>query len=550
MANKTFNYIFFSMLAVLSVSCSKNFLDIKPIAAENSGAFYLTQDDAEEAVTTAYGILNHVAFDKDLLMTLDIFSDDAEAGGEFVNEVPSYENFNRMVPLTTAGEIEVVYGVCFRSIYFSNIAIEKIPNIKNTDENADPAVLDRLVAECKFLRALNYSYLVKYFGGVPLVDHVLGADEYYLGRAEIKDIYNFMEQDLKEAIDVLPERSVFGPENIGRASKGAARALMARNLLYESSYAKYYPGDERFAGMEERWADALSYAEQVISSGEYTLPGIDGERFHTWRSDSTNGYRYVFTTNGDNTEGIFEIQDIIDGLGWALARGNSMTQYISCRRYLDHDGNPQNSDYWGLDLPTSGLVSEFEAGDPRLAASIAIEGGTDSIEIKGGTRYPMSFDKSVTKTYCTKYECSAAEFKDIGGPWHSAPLNIKLIRYADVLLIAAEAAVMVNQNDKALQYINEVRTRARLCGPEGNTVPANLTGAVTLEDIIHERRVELNLEGHRFLDLVRWNLAVTYLNHYTADGYQVIFESPKNDFIPLPQREVNVNPNLHQYPGW
>jgi hypothetical protein len=203
-----------------------------------------------------------------------------------------------------------------------------------------------------------------------------------------------------------------------------------------------------------------------------------------------------------------------------------------------------------LDLPTSGLVSEFEAGDPRLAASIAIEGGTDSIEIKGGTRYPMSFDKSVTKTYCTKYECSAAEFKDIGGPWHSAPLNIKLIRYADVLLIAAEAAVMVNQNDKALQYINEVRTRARLCGPEGNTVPANLTGAVTLEDIIHERRVELNLEGHRFLDLVRWNLAVTYLNHYTADGYQVIFESPKNDFIPLPQREVNVNPNLHQYPGW
>ena len=383
------------------------------------------------------------------------------------------------------------------------------------------------------------------------MDHVLGADEYYQGKTGIKEIYDLMEQDLKAAIEVLPERSVFGSENVGRASKGAAKALMARNLLFESSYAEYYPGDERFSGMQERWAEALDYAEQVIHSGEYNLPGINGERFNTWRSPETNGYRYVFTSNGDNSgEGIFEIQCISDGLGWALARGNAMTQYISARRYLDNSGNPQNSDYWGLDLPTHSLIDEFEPGDPRLAASIAIEGGTDSIEIKGGKRYPMSFDKSVTGTYCTKYECSAAEFKDIGGPWHSAPINTKMIRYAEVLLIAAEASVMLNQNDKALTYINEVRTRARLCGGAGNSVPANHTGTVTLEDIIHERRVELNLEGHRFVDLVRWNLANTYLNHFTADGYQVIFESPKHDFLPLPQREVNVNSNLKQYPGW
>ena len=551
MTKISFHYILILLPVLFFSGCTEEFLDIRPIAAQNSGSFYLLQSDAEQAVTTAYGILNHVAFDKDLLMTLDVFSDDAEAGGEFVNEVPSYENFNRMLPLTTAGEIEVVYGVCFRVIYFSNLAMEKIPDIKNLDPNADPALLDRLVAECKFLRALSYSYLVKFFGGVPLVDHVLGADEYYLGRTEIKAIYDFIEQDLKEAIEVLPERSEYGTNNIGRASKGAAKALMARNLLYESSYARNYPGDSRFSGMTERWDEAFDYAEQVINSGEYWLPGINGERFHTWRRPETNGYRYEFTSNGDNSsEGIFEIQCIADGQGWAIARGNSMTQYISARRYIDTLGNPQNSDYWGLDLPTHSLVDEFEEGDPRLAASIAIEGGTDSIEIKDGFRFPISFDKSVTKTYCTKYECSAAEFKDYNGPWHSAPLNIKLIRYADVLLIASEAAVMLEQNDKALEYINQVRTRARLCGSEGNTTPADLTGTVTLEDIVHERRVELNLEGHRFLDLVRWNLAVTYLNHYTIDEYQVVFESPKNDFIPLPQHEINVNPNLQQYPGW
>jgi len=110
--------------------------------------------------------------------------------------------------------------------------------------------------------------------------------------------------------------------------------------------------------------------------------------------------------------------------------------------------------------------------------------------------------------------------------------------------------MMNGQNDKALNYINMVRKRARMCGPAGNTVPADLTGTVTLENIIHERRVELYQEGHRYYDLVRWNKAKQYLNHLTHDGYQVIYESPKHDFLPLPQKEINANPNLKQYPGW
>jgi hypothetical protein len=542
---------FIILMSILSIfGCKEDFVDIKPIAAINSETFYTTQKSGEEAITAAYSQLNNVSFDKDLIMAVDVVSDDAEAGGEYVNEVPSYENFNRMMPLTTQGELETVYGSLYAIIYFCNIAIGKFPEIVTLDKSADPAVVARLIGEAKFLRALSYSYLVKYFGGVPLVNKVLSAEEYYLPKAEIIDIYNLIENDLKDAISVLPTRSQFGPTNIGRASKGAAQALLARNLLYESSYAKYYPGDQRFKGMKQRWDEALSYAEEVINSREYSLPGINGERYKTWRSPNSNGYRYVFTSNGDNTEGIFEIQDIVDGLQWAEARGNAITQFISARRYIDENGVSQNTDYWGLDLPTANLISEFETGDPRLHAGIAYEGSGDSIEIKGGKRYLISYDKSVTKTYCTKYECSAAEFKDINGPWHSAPINVKLIRYSEVLLIASEAAMMLNQNDKALKYINEVRTRARMCGPAGNTTPANLTGTVTLDDIIHERRVELYQEGHRYFDLVRWNLATKYLNHTTADGYQVIYESPKNDFLPLPQKEINSNKNLKQYPGW
>lgn len=551
MTKITSKYILISLLAFSAFSCKEEFLDMLPIAEQNSGTFYITQTAAEQAVIAAYAQYNQVAFDKDLVMAADIVSDDAEAGGEFVNEVPSAENFNRMTPLPTAGELSNVYGSLYKSINFCNIALENIPGIKTLDPEADPVVLDRLMAECKFLRALNYSLLATHFGGVPLVDHVLGADEYFQSKADLKTLYDFIEKDLLDAIEGLPEKSAFGSENIGRANKGAAKALMARILLFESSYARHYPGDERFAGMKERWEESLTYAEQVINSGEYALVGAAGERFNTWRSPNTNAYRYLFTSNGDNSpESIFEIQCIEDGKGWAAARGNSMCQYISARRIIDGSGEMTNSDYWGLDLPTHNLIDEFEPGDPRLRAGIAIEGNGDSIEIAGGIRYLISFDKSVTGTYNTKYESSAAEFKDVGGPWHSAPMNIKLIRFADVVLMAAEASVMSGQNGKALSYINQIRTRARLCGEPGNTVPADLTGTVTLDDIVHERRVELYLEGRRYYDLVRWNLATQYLNHLTEDGYDVIFESPKHDFLPLPQYEINNNPALEQYPGW
>ncbi|HEY9123539.1 MAG TPA: RagB/SusD family nutrient uptake outer membrane protein [Bacteroidales bacterium] len=549
MINKNLKYISVALLAISALSCKESYLDTKPVAQQMGSTFYLTQQAGEQAVITAYAQYNNVQLDMHLVMAPDVISDDAEAGGEYVNEVPSYENLNRLIMLPTAGEFETVYGSLFKSIYFANVALQYLPGILTVDKEADPAVINRLMAECKFIRALDYSYLVRYFGPVALVDHPLGADEYFQKNATLKQLYDFMEKDLKEAIAVLPERSAM--TEIGRASKGAAKTLMAKNLLFESSYAKYYPGDERFAGMKERWAEALDYAEQVINSGQYALVGKDGGRFKCWRSPKANAYRFLFTSDGDNSsEGIYEIQNIIDGKGWAEARGNAICQFGSARRIVKADGSTDNSGYWGLDLPADGLVNEFEPGDPRLRAGIAIEGNGDSIEVQGGKRYLISFEKSVTKTYMTKYESSGKEFKDVGGPWHSAPMNIRLMRYADVLLMAAEAAVMLGQNDKALNYINQVRTRARLCGPDGNTVPANLTGTVTLNDIIHERRVELYLEGHRYFDLVRWNLAKKYLNHFTEDGYQVIYESPKHDFMPFPQKEINTNPNLKQNPGW
>jgi len=120
-----------------------------------------------------------------------------------------------------------------------------------------------------------------------------------------------------------------------------------------------------------------------------------------------------------------------------------------------------------------------------------------------------------------------------------------------VYLMAAEAALMLNQDAVALENINRVRTRARMCGGIGNTVPENLT-SVTFQDVVDERRRELACEGRRFYDLVRWNLADDYIGgSQTVGGFAIQFESPKNDFMPLPSLEVAVsNGALVQYPGW
>lgn len=546
-------YLSFLLLGIASFSCTSEFLDVKPQAAENSAAFYLTQEHADQAITAAYGTFNNVGvWDANILQRLgDIPSDDAEAGGEDITDCLNLQQLNWLIPLPTDGIFSDVFGTLYRSVLFCNIAIDEIPGIKETDKTADPVLLDQRVGEAKFVRAINNFYLTMLFGGVPLVDHVLGSDEYAQPRAEIKEIYNLIEKDLKEAIEVLPERSGWGTE-VGRASKGAAKALLARTYLFESSYAKNYGGkDDRFKGMTERWAESLKYSEEVINSGEYELIGINGEKYDSWRGE-VNGYRYIFTSDGDNSkEGVFEIQCIQEGLGWSAARGNALAQW-GCARYFidtDKDNAVTTTGMWGFGIPSQALWDAFETGDPRRDASMVHAGGKDTMQTSNGRWVPYSFDHCISKIYATKWEASSAEFKDKGGPWHSAPQNVRLIRISEVYLNAAEAALMLGQNDKALMYINKVRERARMCGTTG--VPAALT-SVTMADIIRERRVEFSSEGKRFADIVRWGIAADLLNATpTADDFDREFILGKNEFHPLPQREIILsNGKLQQYPGW
>jgi len=294
----------------------------------------------------------------------------------------------------------------------------------------------------------------------------------------------------------------------------------------------------------------LDYCEEIMETDIYHLYGANGETYDSWRGPTTNGLLYAFTTLTDNgDESVFDIQCIQDNLNYADARGTSMTHWTGPRSYYNANGVRDITGMWGLGLPSYHLAAAFEPGDPRFAATISVPGDTMEME-ELGSYFLISFEMSESNMYQRKWEVPFNEYNAKNAPtWHGSPINVRMMRYSEVLLMAAEAAMMLNDHAKARSYINEVRTRARNCGTTG--VPADYAGSISLDQIVKERRVELALEGKRFFDLVRWNLAVEHLNNTTADGYPVIFESPKHDFFPLPAREVTLSKGqLKQYPGW
>jgi len=582
---------FLFILLLSFPGCEKDWLEVSPKGIINSESFYSTGIEADQAVTAVYGMLNYMqVWDFAILADLgSVASDDAEAGGATPQDVADWQNIDNFTftPSIT-GAIPQPYGILYKMVFLANIALEKLPGIPAKDTTTTEAYINLRLAEVKFLRALGYFYLVQIFGEVPLADHVLGASEYNMPRSSLRSVFDLMERDLTEAIPILP---LYWAEDIGRATRGAAQGLLAKILVFESSYAHYYPddnyslvfsGESRFKDLTEKWSEALAMAENVIHSGQYELVGIDGRKdYQSWRGE-TDGYRFIWTTAGDNSEeSVFDIQAGYYGLGWLNARGSSMVFWTSARWvYSPNTGNPAETGMWGFNIPSVDLIEEFfqeerqpsdplygfdVPPDPRFNTTIhtdRVPGSNDSIQLGNSNigsywaQICYTYDGNwgnKTRTFQAKYECSYDEFLSFGASWQEAPFNNRLLRYADIVLLAAEAAIMAGDNAKALTYINMVRTRARMCGVEGNTVPADITGTVTIEQLQHERRLELAMEGHRFFDLVRWRLAEEKINGSYLDNQQVTvtFSSPKNDFFPIPEGEVNRSQGaLLQYPGW
>jgi hypothetical protein len=478
--------------------CSKEFLEREPLVGVTEENFYRTEQDAVAAVNAAYATLQFELSPAGHFRWFwgDIMSDDAEKGGSGDNDV-----FDLLLLETFQGRpntdlLEAEWSADYEGIYRANVVLEKVPAIPMDDR-----LKARILGEARFIRAWFFYNLVTVFGGVPLADHVLAPSEYNLPRASADEVWALVEQDLTAAIADLPERSEYPAADLGRITRGAARGLLVKTLLWR-----------------QRWAEAKSQAEAIIQSGEYQLVDDYGE---------------IFTLSGENNaESVFEIQYMSgSGGNWGKNNANEGTFTNVFQR-----ARGQFNGY-GFNIPTQDLVDEFLQGgmeDPRLKFTVFREGepmGDRGIFTKDATGgYPYDY-------YPRKYFSNKSEDATLGDPNPNGGSNDRVIRYSDILLMHAEAAFHTADETAARQSLNAVRERVGL--PE-----VTATGAALLEAIYHERRLELALEGHRFFDLVRTGRAAQELG-------PLGFQPGVHELFPIPQSQIlATNGAITQNPGY
>lgn len=363
-----------------------------------------------------------------------------------------------------------------------------------------------ILAEAKFLRAFYYFELVKFFGDIPLiVDQRLGVQQIKdLERTPASEVYAQIEKDLNDAVAILSYKSESSHSGIkGRVDKGAALALLGKVYLYQ-----------------ENWPLANQTFDILINTGYYSL---------------ASDYSTLFLKeNENNSETVFDVEysDQEGGSYGCLVclEGNLTVGYQGIRQY---DGE-QYGDGNSYNLPTQNLYDFFEYQDPRREAT-CLNIDQFIADNSPGTTYGVGAGGH-TGFYNNKYIKSREEMLN-GIPDNdlTSGVNYRVIRYADVLLMAAEALNKVGDDVKSLIYLNMVRQRVGL-------FEKTSSGDLLYEDILKERRSELSCEGHRFFDLVRTGKAADEINGFVVG---------KHELFPIPQDEIDLaGGNWSQNPGY
>ncbi len=481
----------FCLLPFAFYSCKDSFYDVKPQGEFTADNFFLTMEHASLATSATYNVLRNWEIHVFAYVgCTDILSDDGDKGSEpndalFLLDMDNF-NFDasNVAPVT-------IWTGYFRAIFRANQAITKIPNVAG-DEN----LKKRFIAENKFLRAYFYFNLVRWFGDVPLVTKELTSSEFKQPRAKVADVYAQIVADLKDCIDALPEKSKYASEDLGRATRGAARGLLAKVYLTQKDYV-----------------NAEKYALDVINSNEYAL---------------FPNYDKIFSRDGENSsESLFEVQCTVND---TRTDGGSQFNEVQGVR-----GSPNLG--WGFNRPSDDFIKEFETGDPRRDATVLYEGEV----LPDGSGIVEKNPKEFNARYNQK-----AWVPTHAGENGSGPGNIRILRYSDVLLIAAEA---LNENGKpadAQKYLNLVRARARN-GAKGILPDVTTTDKVALRTaVLHERRVELGMEQHRWFDLVRTSRAADVMKKVGKN-----FVAGKHELLPIPQTEIDLSAGaISQNPGY
>jgi hypothetical protein len=456
-------------------SCQKSFLDVEPQATQPALTFWKSQEDATKAVNSIYANLRNwenTAFPA--LALESIPGDDAEKGSS-PNDASFLNDFDNFTVTSTQGQLEGFWNGQYQNINLCNQVLDNIPNIP-----MDATLKARYLAEAKFVRAYSYFRLVRAFGDVPLRLTVpKDATEFNKPRAPKAQVYAAIEKDLVDAAVALPQ--TYSAVDLGRATKGAAMALHAKVAMYQA-----------------KWDQVLTLTNSVIGMGYNLVPNFE------------QGFRL---NNENSVESIFELQcEIV-----ATIPGSANSQYSQVQGVRGSVGG------WGFNVPTAALASAFEVGDTRREATIIFRGETtpqgDAIAATGDN--PMYNQKSYVPFSFI-----------ISGFNEGAQQNVRVIRFADVLLMNAEAANEQGNATLALTSLNKVRARAR-GGVSGVLADVTTTDKAALRQAVwKERQAELAMESDRYFDVIRQGRAAAV---FGAKGWK----ANKNEVWPIPANEID-----------
>ncbi|CAA7390118.1 RagB/SusD family nutrient uptake outer membrane protein [Chryseobacterium fistulae] len=462
-------------LTIANQSCSNDYLDTKPteqIALEDLLGEYNNNEGAESFVTAIYSkYLDWNTSSFAWIGVSSITSDDADKGSSPGDTGSDKDVLDALTFSSTTPSFQDVWEGHYQAINRANQALKYIPLL----DQADSSLRERLMGEAKFLRAFSYFILVRSYGDIPLVNRVFDNTEedrtmVFTRRAK-SDIYAFIESDLQAAIAALPDKSAYTGNNIGRASKGAAYALLAKVSLYE-----------------KKWQQVVNNCDMVVG---YSL---------------TPNFQDIYKVSGENNaESIFEIQ----GRGGPSQPGIQQYSQVQGARGAGGWG-------WGFNTPSQSLVNAFDAeGDTERKNATIIS--------KPSTLYDGRVVPATVENDYYNYKAYSSAFTGDD----DSDANIRYLRYSEVLLMKAEALNELGQTSNAAIYLNQVRDRAGLANTTASTQSDMRTA------IYKERRLELAMEHDRWFDIVRTgqaSAAMTANGKTFKVGTHEVFPIP-NKFI-------------------
>ncbi|SEQ79897.1 RagB/SusD family nutrient uptake outer membrane protein [Neolewinella agarilytica] len=482
-------FLTFVLLLLGTSACEDDFIGRTPVYSIDSENYFNAEADYENALIAAYDLLQATYLN---VMLGEIASDNTLAGGESATDVIGIQQVDDMIHTPVNEQLKSIWNWMFAGVNRASYLLE----FKDKIEFDGKA---QILAEARFLRAYYNFELVKWFGPIPIKGDVRFAlgDETSLPRASVEEVYAAIESDLELAVADLAETA----PQVGRVSRGAAQALLGKAYLYQ-----------------EKYAEAAEVLNQVIQSGNYQLSA---------------DFAGIFENTGENGPGsVFEVQYTdAEGAGFGCLQCSEGNVAVGFNGIRNHTGPVYDSGF-SFNVPTQAAFEAYEPGDSRRDVAILdIEAWAAETGAGFGTGYEH------TGYYNRKYIARKGD-SNIGDQNLTNPNNYRSIRYADVLLMAAEALNATGNDEQARDYLNQVRRRA--FGDMDHDISSS---GQALGDFIQvERRLELMGEAHRFFDLVRTGAAAGAIDGFTAG---------KNELFPVPFEEIQFsNGNWSQNPGY